>query len=153
MAKISILKKAIIPHIIVDNILELHPALDLDTGHIICHYKQFHTSIVKVDEFEFPAIGIGECMTIIPGDEAYEKVREATAPLKVSTIPPIQLRREINSLDLASALSLISSNNNIEFRKNSNGEIILLVEGEHRFAIVLAPCKEKEKGRSPILQV
>ncbi|MEB3774095.1 MAG: hypothetical protein GSR86_04115 [Desulfurococcales archaeon] len=55
-----------IPDSILESIAMLHGAVDPDTGHLICHHYPLGLALIEAGGRSMPALGIGECIYLVP---------------------------------------------------------------------------------------
>lgn len=144
-----------LPHSVVENLLGLHPAIDPDTGHILCHYKPFNLGLAEINGNPYPALIVNDCIIIINDNKAVKELIEETIPLKTSMLPPKGEDHEgIPIYELADTLSLLKDYSGLELRKfkEADSRLVLIFRGEQVLAIIMEKCRQSD-DRGTILQV
>jgi len=142
------------PHTLFEEIADLHGAVDPDTGHLICHYYPLAPVIVEVDGEAVPGLQVGECLTLVPGQDNVEKIVSAT--VRAEGIAPEGY--DTRAIGLALAPLRVQAYQ-VDVRAPRDGEEPLAIiyrpgkpgEGD-QYAILVWKCRKDDK-RSPVLQV
>lgn len=66
-----------LPPGVVDGLLDLHAAIDVDSGHYICHYYAARPQILRINGSDYPGLGVGDWMSVVVGEEPARAVEEA----------------------------------------------------------------------------
>ncbi|MCE4627792.1 MAG: hypothetical protein F7C34_01395 [Desulfurococcales archaeon] len=66
-----------LPPGVVDGLLDLHAAIDVDSGHFICHYYGARPQILRINGTEYPGLGVGDWMSVVVGEEPARAVEES----------------------------------------------------------------------------
>ena len=147
-------KPVYVPHSVIDGIIDLHAAVDSDTGHLICHYYAIAPVIVEVGGREFPGLNVGEYITVLVGRDAVSAVREASERVGLEGVDG-STPGGADKDSLALVLSVIRHTRGpVEFRVFDKGFILVSEggEGEPPFAAIVWRRKT-EKKRDVVLTV
>jgi len=142
------------PHSVLEDLADLHGAVDPDTGHLVCHYFPLAPVIIDAGGNDVPGLQIGECLTLVLGREYTSKILEASRP--AGKLNP----QEYNSRALGYALSLLRTHAyTIKFMLPHDGDdplVLHFVPASKRdsedIVVLVWKCKRPEK-QSPVLQV
>ncbi len=153
-----------IPHHILDSIIDLHAAIDPDTGHLSCHHYTLGLAVAKVGESVVPLMVVGDCMyvafgsssKIIAGTAAgsanVEGIEEGMAIVGGSTIDASLLSTAISlAREVRSRISFHSINIEIDGREERYA--LISVEGkteEESMAILIGKCREEPEGKEQL---
>lgn len=152
---VRIKKTGLLPHAIIENIIDNHPAVDPDTGHLICHYKLIGLALVEVMGENYPALTVGDCIVVVNDPRGVESLKKASDPLETSTLPPSEPGiTEFPIYEIAGVMSMLRDSKRIEVRRLKSGGdyLVFIVEGEYEAAIIVEKCK-RPSDTSAILQV
>jgi len=75
-----------IPHSVVDGIIDLHAAVDPDTGHFICHYLAVRPEIIELQGEDYPGLGLGDGLTVLVGEGPAGSIEEAGEPVDLALL-------------------------------------------------------------------
>ncbi len=144
-------KPVFVPHSIMDSVVDLHAAIDPETGHFICHYFAIAPVQLEIEGELYPGINVGETITVVIGKDAVEAVKNASSPIGITEIGDSVVDGvEVDIDSLALSLSFVKySSGRISFRKFEEGVIILSEESskEPPTAILIwRKPKRKEPG-------
>ena len=151
-------KPRFLPHTVMENLIDLHGAVDPETGHLTCHYYAIAPVIVEIGGREFPGLNVGECMTIVADPDAARAAEEESDRLSLTEIHPDKGvdGRKIDPASLSLALSYIRNANGtlriLAPRDNRDSIIVVYDGGDEKLTIIVWKCEEKT-GRGAILQV
>lgn len=146
-------------HSLLETLVDLHGAIDPETGHLTCHYYAIAPVIVEINGRSFPGLNVGECMTIVVDPEAAEAAEEESEKISLSELHPEKGvdGRRVDPASLALALSFVRHSNGalkiLAPRSSDDSVIIIYDSGEDdKLTIIIWKCKEKN-GKGAILQV
>jgi len=75
-----------------DALLEIlcytHPAVDPETGHLICHHHTLGAAVIEAGGHHIPALLIGGCAYLIQGPQHTAKTLEAAEPTTLQALTP-----------------------------------------------------------------
>jgi len=151
-------KPIYLPHTVMENIVDLHGAIDPDTGHLICHYYAIAPVIVEIGGVDFPGINVGECLTLVPGEKAANKALEEAEPVKIGELDTSKgvdgVRVDPASLALALGYVRYAEGSMKLLVSKDKGSLIVLYEGEgdNKIVLIVWPCKKRE-SHGAVLQV
>ena len=156
MASIRIRGKPVYaPHTIIEELADLHGAIDPETGHMICHYYPFAPIIIDTEEGVVPGLHIGDCLTLVPGKDNVDKIIAST-----TTTNKIPKPTEYNMQALGLALApLRLQAMEIEVRTPKKGTEPLVIvykpdrQSGEQYAVLVWKCKKSKEESSPVLQV
>jgi len=63
-----------VPDVIMDEALMLHPAVDPDSGHLICHRHDVSAAVLEAGDEPYPALLVGSCLAIVTGKRLVEDI-------------------------------------------------------------------------------
>ncbi|MCE4625325.1 MAG: hypothetical protein F7C35_05620 [Desulfurococcales archaeon] len=99
-------KSGYIPHAVMDALVDLHAAVDPDTGHFVCHYYVVSLSIVEIGGKDFPGLNVGENLTVVIGSEAASTVERTGERISIDEVSEGKLSDiNVDSDSLAVALN------------------------------------------------
>lgn len=148
-------KSDYLPHPVIEHVVDNHPAIDPDTGHLLCHYKPIGLALVEVGGETYPALTVGDCVTVVNDPAAIKAITSETEPLETSILPPPDPEyRDIPVHEIASILSALRDAAMVEVRRpRDTGEyLILILRDNYEIAFILERCKRHE-DKGAILQV
>ncbi len=152
-------KPRFLPHSVMEDLVDLHGAVDPDTGHLICHYYAIAPVIVEIAGRKFPGLNVGECMTIVQGQDAVAAAEEEGERVELSEI---DAKGGVNGISvdaasLALALSHVrNAGGKLRLLAPRSGEDAVIVvfdsDGEESIVVIVWKCREK-RGAGAVLQV
>ncbi len=162
--RINLREKGKIPTTLVEDLLSLHPAIDVDSGHIACHYTTFSLLVAETRRGAVPMIVIDDCILLTAGEANIVKLVEQTRPgLEEVIIKPRGVIKvgsiEISNPDVVELL-LSNTNLNVKFYEVEIEEIgrgVVAIarsekEKENPIALIIIPCRKPEReGRGEAL--
>jgi len=160
-SKISLGRKAEVPTALVEDLLSIHPAIDVDSGHIVCHYNTFHLLVAETAYGPIPVISSG-CTLLTVGEDNVEKlVKSSKSESREALVKPGGFIR-VGSTEVQNpeVVELILSDTKLELKFyevdiEGVGEGIVIVarqsDGKSEpLAVIVTPCKPKEEKREAL---
>ncbi|MET1129155.1 MAG: hypothetical protein ABWW70_07555 [Thermoproteota archaeon] len=68
---------ATVPSQVVEEAMDIHPAIDPETGHPVCHYLSVSAAVLDTGGHPVPAVLVGSCVALVSGREHVARVLEA----------------------------------------------------------------------------
>ena len=138
-----------IPHIIIENLMEIHAALDPDTGHIICHYKPIGLTTIELAGGKYPGLRIGDCTTLVTDKEAIEKIMNESQPhpLTIMQSGEHKDKHAFPLHEIGSVLSLLKESVSIEIRKTDNDKYIIFIinYNNYNYMVMVGKCESHDE--------
>ncbi|MEM0366349.1 MAG: hypothetical protein QXO93_03840 [Acidilobaceae archaeon] len=66
--KIDTHNKRVVPSYILEDMLSIHPAIDSDSGHILCHFSNIALLVAETSQGPVPLISTNDCILVTVGD-------------------------------------------------------------------------------------
>jgi hypothetical protein len=144
-----------ITHSVMDGLIDLHAAMDPDSGHFICHYLPFAPVIVEIGDREFPGLNIGEFMTVILDSEAAGIVRNAGEKLSIDKLGEGRVNDiDVDDDSLALLLNFYRYNRGkAEFFILNNNFIAIFEDRQGTKIIIILWRRKKRKDDTTVLTV
>ncbi|MEB3859600.1 MAG: hypothetical protein LRS43_00150 [Desulfurococcales archaeon] len=153
-----------IPHHILDAIMDLHAAIDPETGHLSCHHYTLGLAVASVKGRVVPLMVVGDCMYVAFGSSSRAIIDSVTGSAHVKGIEEgmaIVGESMVDSSLLSTAITLARevrsriSFHNIRVRMNGREENLALIsiEGkteEETMAILIGRCREEAEGKEQL---
>jgi hypothetical protein len=153
-----------IPHHILDAIIDLHAAIDPETGHLSCHHYTIGLAVASIGDRVVPMMVVGDCMYVAFGSSSRVIAEMATGSAEVRGIEEgmaVVGDSMVDSSLLSTAISLARevrsriSFHNIRVIIGGREEQLALVsvEGksdEERLAILIGKCREEPEGKEQL---
>ncbi|MCE4600623.1 MAG: hypothetical protein F7C38_03555 [Desulfurococcales archaeon] len=138
-----------IPHIVIENLMEIHAALDPDTGHIICHYRPIGLTTIELAGEKYPGLRIGDCTTLVTDKEAVEKIIDESQPYPLTTMQSRE-RKDKHAFplhEIGSVLSLLKESVSIEVRKTNDDRYIIFIinYNNYNYVIIVGKCESHDE--------
>ncbi|MFN4046344.1 MAG: hypothetical protein ACK4H7_03285 [Acidilobaceae archaeon] len=67
--RVKLREKATIPGPLLGDLLSIHPAIDMEEGHIVCHHSSLSLSVAESPEGPVPLIALSDCLYATAGEE------------------------------------------------------------------------------------
>jgi len=148
-------KSEYLPHPVIEHVVDNHPAIDPDTGHILCHYKPMGLAIIEVGGETYPALTVGDCVTVTNDPAAIKAIINETEPLETPILPPSSPEyRDIPIHEIASILSALRDAAMIEVRRprDARGYLVIILRDNYEVVFIIERCR-KHEDKGAILQV
>lgn len=129
--------------------MDLHAAVDPDSGHFMCHYFAIAPVIVEVDGEEYPGLNVGENLTVLVGREPVEAVKRAGEQTALEAVGG-EGAPDVDQDSLALALYYVRHTHGAVRFYRLEGALAVVSEGAERepptAVIVWKPRREKRSG-------
>ena len=127
-------KTSFIPRELIESLAFLHPGIDPETGHYVCHHIDMGISLIKVGNEEIPSFMVGDCILIVVGDRSINKLLEHMSEVKDEVTfesDTISIEGALASSELSRVFTLLwEYRAKIRFYK-------IEIEGSHRLAVLV----------------
>lgn len=77
--RVNLSKKVEVPTALLEDLLSIHPAVDMESGHIVCHYSTFSLLTAETKLGPVPLIA-SECILLTVGADNVEKLIQDSKP-------------------------------------------------------------------------
>ncbi len=77
--RVNIKEKGVIPSPLLEDFLSIHPAIDVEDGHIICHHSSLSLLVAESSEGPVPLIVLSDCLYITAGEEYVRRLAGAAS--------------------------------------------------------------------------
>ncbi|MDM7275783.1 MAG: hypothetical protein P3X22_006695 [Thermoprotei archaeon] len=77
--RVKLGEKAVIPGPILEDFLSIHPAIDVEEGHIVCHHSSLSLLVAESPEGPVPLIVLSECLYATAGEEYVRRLAGAAS--------------------------------------------------------------------------
>jgi hypothetical protein len=159
--RINLKEKGVIPSALLEDLLSIHPAIDVDSGHITCHYTTLSLLVAETEKGSVPLIAVNECILLTAGEHSVAKLVEVAGPaldeaiVKPQGIVKVGLTQVYNP----DVVELLLSNTglNMEFHEvqieGVGGGVLVVVKQEKGdpIAVIAIPCKKEKEKREQAL--
>ena len=138
----------VIPHGVVDGIIDLHAAVDPDTGHFICHYLAVRPEIVEIGGRDYPGLGVGEGLTVVVGEDAASTVEGSGEEVDLARLASGDLDQapDSSSVSLVFALYRYYQGRIRSYRVGEAHAVVVRPEKGDPVVVLLWPAKKKADG-------
>jgi len=144
-------------HAVMEELVDLHGAVDPDTGHLTCHYYALAPVIVEIGGERFPGLNVGDCITIVPGEAAVAKAEEEGDPVSLAEVNPSSGVNgvRVDPGSLAHALAFIKRTDatmKLLAPRSTHDSIMVVFKGSEPLVVIVWKCKE-DRSQGALLQV
>jgi len=142
-------------HAVMEELVDLHGAVDPDTGHLTCHYYALAPVIVEIGGEQFPGLNVGDCMTLVPGEAAVAKAEEEGEPISLAELDPSGGVGgvKVDPGSLAHALAFIKrtdSTMKILASRGSRDSLMVVFKGSEPLVVIVWKCREDRSQSAPL---
>jgi hypothetical protein len=159
--KINLKEKGEVPSTLLEDLLSIHPAIDVDSGHITCHYTQLSLLVAETGRGPVPLIAVNECILLTAGEHNIAKLTEASGPaLEEATVKQQGIIKvgstEIHNPEVVELL-LSNTNLNMKFHEahvEGVGGVVLVIARQEKgppVAVIAIPCRKERERREQAL--
>ena len=155
--KINLKEKGQVPAMLLEDLLDIHPAIDVDSGHIACHYTSFSLLVAETGRGPVPLIAVNECILLTAGEHNVSKLTGIAGSRSEEVTVKHQNTVKVGSTEVYNpeVVELLLSNTSFnavfyEVLIEEVGGGVLVVARQEKgdpVAIIAIPCKKPEKGR------
>jgi hypothetical protein len=136
------------PHEVMDALVDLHAAIDPESGHFVCHYYAIAPVIVEFEDTLYPGLNIGDNLTVIPASEAAEKVEAAGNKIEVREISPESLGDvDPDSLYLVMGFLRYARGTASFYRLGDMLGVVVYLSNKKKVLILISKKRKQEKER------
>jgi len=155
--KINLKEKGQVPAALLEDLLAIHPAIDVDSGHITCHYTSFSLLVAETSRGPIPLIAVNECILLTAGEQNVSKLTGVAGSKSEEVIVKHQNTVKIGSTEVYNpeVVELLLSNTSLNMMfyevliEEVGGGVLVVAKQEKGdpIAVIAIPCKKPEKGR------
>ncbi len=160
--RINLREKGQVPTALLEDLLSIHPAIDVESGHIACHYSTFSLLVAETRKGFVPLIVVNDCILLTAGEYNVAKLTGTAGSEWEEVIVKPQGTIRVGSTEVHNpeVVELLLSNTdlNVKFYEvyvEEVGRGVLVVAKQEKgdpIAVIAIPCKKPgREGREQAL--
>ena len=151
-----------VPDAILEEAMLMHPAIDPDTGHMVCHHHEVSAAVFDAGGESIPALLVGSCLAIVTGKSLVSRILEhgnakpAQVELKrkvtVSETEPepywvLSMLSVLKAAGTQAELYTVEVESSDHGRRRIPALRIIADETQETLLLVISPCRRPEEQR------